>query len=60
MVNKEVFKTKTFWGGLTSIVTGLTMIFTTGDIVNGSTQIVIGILAITGRDALITEAKRRQ
>lgn len=48
----QTFKTKTFWVGLAGIVAGVGMIVAQGDIAGGAQTIVIGLLAIVGRDAI--------
>jgi hypothetical protein len=51
MIKKNLFKTKTFWAGLASIVTGAGIIVG-GDVNNGIVMIGMGILAVFGRDAV--------
>lgn len=49
---KNLFKTKTFWAGLASLVTGAGLIFT-GDKTNGILLISQGIGQIFLRNALL-------
>lgn len=51
MFNKNTLKSKTFWTGIASVVTGIGLIVS-GDVANGATTVVLGLLAITGRDAI--------
>lgn len=51
-MNASTFKTKTFWSGLASVLAGVAAIATTGDFVGGGNLIIVGILAIAGRDAI--------
>jgi hypothetical protein len=51
MFTKNLFKTKTFWGGLASIVTGAGIVVG-GDVNSGIVMIGMGILAVFGRDAM--------
>lgn len=48
----ELVKTKTFWGGLSAIVTGVIMI-TQGAVDTGITSIFAGLQTIFIRDAII-------
>jgi len=48
---KSLLKTKTFWGGIASIAGGIGMIIA-GETSGGTQMIVIGVLAILGRDAV--------
>lgn len=48
---QNLIKTKTFWGGVAGIVSGIGLIVG-GDVGNGVTAIIMGIVAITGRDAI--------
>jgi hypothetical protein len=50
-MDKAILKTKTFWGGIASVATGVSLIIQ-GDLGNGITTIVLGTLAIFGRDAI--------
>jgi len=52
MVTKGFWKRKTTWGGIVSMITGVSVIITTGNISDGASYIIAGILVITGRDAL--------
>ncbi len=47
----KLWKTKTFWGGLGTIVTGAGMI-ALGNKIEGVQTIIVGVLAIFGRDAV--------
>jgi hypothetical protein len=47
----KIIKTKTFWGGLTSIVTGIGIVVC-GDKITGVQTIILGVLAIFARDAI--------
>lgn len=50
MVKKAFWKSKGFWGGLGSILTGLSIIFTTGHASNDALlAIATGALAVYGR-----------
>lgn len=53
----NLVKTKTFWGGLVAIVTGIGMC-ATGNIPEGTNAIVTGIVAIFLRDGLVGIAKQ--
>lgn len=55
MINKDTFKTKTFWTGLGTVVTGIGMIVM-GDKVTGIQTVILGVLAITGRDAIVKQS----
>ncbi len=46
-----MLKTKTFWSGIASIATGAGLIFS-GEKSEGIQLIILGVLAITGRDAI--------
>lgn len=46
-----LLKTKTFWGGLASVLTGVGLIVA-GDVGTGIEAVILGVLAITGRDAV--------
>lgn len=48
----NLFKTKTFWGGVAAIASGVGFIVA-GDVVSGVQTIIGGLLAITGRDAIL-------
>ena len=48
----KLLKSKTFWGGIGSIVSGVSVIATTGDYPSGIQLVVLGVLAIFGRDAI--------
>jgi len=48
----KLLRTKTFWVGMAGILSGITML-ATGQQEQGIQTIIIGILAITGRDALL-------
>lgn len=48
----ELIKTKTFWTGIGAIITGISIICTTGDVTTGIQTIVGGIMAIVLRDAI--------
>lgn len=50
----KLFKTKTFWGGIVAIVSGVGMI-AMGDVVTGGQTVVGGFIAIFVRDAIRTE-----
>lgn len=50
-MQKETFKSKTFWGGIASVASGVGLIVT-GEIPEGINLIGIGIIAIFGRDAI--------
>jgi hypothetical protein len=47
----KILKTKTFWTGVVAIVGGIGMIVQ-GHTVEGIQTCILGILAITGRDAV--------
>lgn len=51
IINGGTFKTKTFWGALATIATGIGL-YVTGNKAEGIQTIIIGVLAIFGRDAL--------
>ena len=55
-LNSGLFRTKTFWGGLATILTGIGIIVA-GDIPTGLQTVGLGVLAILGRDALVSSAK---
>lgn len=48
----DLFKTKTFWGGLASVATGIGLIVA-GDFANGINAVASGILAIFVRDGIL-------
>ena len=48
---KDLVKTKTFWGGIASIATGIGMIVS-GDTEQGIQMITLGIISIFLRDAV--------
>jgi hypothetical protein len=48
---KDLLKTKTFWGGLAAIATGVGLI-ATGDTPQGVNAIVNGLIAIFVRDGI--------
>ncbi len=48
---KDLWKTKTFWGGLAAIATGIGLICT-GDAPQGVNAIVNGLIAIFVRDGI--------
>ena len=48
---KKLWKTKTFWGGLATILTGVGLIMA-GEIPSGVEMIGFGVIAICGRDAV--------
>ncbi|HNY27853.1 MAG TPA: hypothetical protein PLA90_11700 [Candidatus Sumerlaeota bacterium] len=48
---KDLLKTKTFWGGLAAIATGIGLI-ATGDTPQGVNAIVTGLIAIFVRDGI--------
>ncbi len=48
---KDLLKTKTFWGGLAAIATGIGLI-ATGDMPQGVNAIVNGLIAIFVRDGI--------
>lgn len=52
----ELLRTKTFWSGVGSIATGIGIVIS-GDTAQGAALIVMGILAICGRDAIETNTK---
>jgi len=47
----NLLKTKTFWGGLAAIATGIGLVFT-GNVPEGVNAIVTGLLAIFIRDGV--------
>ena len=47
----NLFKTKTFWVGVGSIVAGVGLCIT-GDFASGIQTIILGMVSITGRDAV--------
>ncbi len=49
---KGLIRTKTFWGGLAAIATGVGLILT-GDPANGINAVVSGFLAIFVRDGIL-------
>lgn len=51
----ELVKTKTFWGGMSAIVTGVIMI-TQGAVDAGIASVFAGLQTIFVRDALVTAA----
>jgi hypothetical protein len=51
MVKSTTLKSKTFWAGIVSVVTGVGMVIQ-GDVGNGVMTAVMGVLAIVGRDAI--------
>ena len=51
MIQSATFKKKTAWAGVASIVAGIGLWYE-GDVVQGLNLIVMGILAIVGRDAI--------
>ena len=51
MRTPPLWKTKTFWGGVATVATGVG-IAGAGDLATGGQTIMIGILAIFGRDAV--------
>jgi hypothetical protein len=48
----KLLRTKTFWVGVAGILSGISMIMA-GQQEQGIQAIIIGLLAITGRDALL-------
>lgn len=48
---RKLIRTKTFWAGVASICAGVAMILH-GQQEQGAQTIILGVLAITGRDAL--------
>jgi hypothetical protein len=50
-INKGTLKSKTFWAGLASIVTGAGLVYM-GNTSEGVQTIILGVLAIFGRDAI--------
>ena len=48
---QNLLKTKTFWGGLAAIATGVGLILT-GDVPQGINAVVTGVLAILVRDGV--------
>jgi hypothetical protein len=48
---KDLLKTKTFWGGIAAIATGIGLI-ATGDIPQGVNAVVNGLIAIFVRDGI--------
>lgn len=50
----KLFKTKTFWGGIVAIVSGVGMI-AMGDVVTGGQTVIGGFIAIFVRDAIRSE-----
>lgn len=53
---KRLWKTKTFWGGIASIATGIGLVWA-GDIPQGVTAIMFGIQSIFIRDAIAKATK---
>ena len=53
MTPKPTVRSKTFWAGLATIVTGVGLILN-GDIATGAQTITAGILAVFLRDAIST------
>lgn len=51
MINSQTFKTKTFWAGLISVISGIGLAVQ-GDIASGAQTALMGLLAICGRDAI--------
>jgi hypothetical protein len=51
----SLLKTKTFWGGIASIITGISLV-AARDIPNGVNTIALGLVAIFLRDAITTTA----
>ena len=49
-----LWKTKTFWGGVVAVVTGVGLLVT-GDVPNGMQTILGGIAMIFMRDAIATK-----
>ncbi len=47
----DLFKTKTFWGGLAAVLTGVGLVVA-GDVPQGINAIATGLLAIFVRDGL--------
>lgn len=56
MSAKTLAKSKTFWGGLAAIATGVGLVVT-GQIPEGVNAIVTGILAVFIRDAINTASQ---
>jgi uncharacterized membrane protein len=50
-MNSSVLKTKTFWGGIATIATGIGLMVT-GHVPEGAQTLAIGVLAVFGRDAV--------
>lgn len=48
---KDLWKTKTFWGGLASTLTGVGLILT-GDVPQGMNLILTGIMSVFIRDGI--------
>jgi hypothetical protein len=53
---KDLFKSKTFYTGLGSIIAGIGLIVTSGDVVNGGQYIIGGLAAIFLRHS-VADAK---
>jgi hypothetical protein len=51
-MKKSIFKTKTFWGGVASVITGIG-ICVAGDVPTGAMTILGGIQTIFIRDAMV-------
>jgi len=54
MISRNI-KKKTFWAGIATIATGIASIVA-GDVPGGINFIMLGVLAICGRDALTKAA----
>jgi len=52
----DLLKTKTFWGGVAGIITGIGLI-ATGDIPEGVNAVITGVMAIFIRDGIRTANK---
>ena len=53
----RLIKTKTFWGGLASILTGAGLIVA-GDVPGGINAVALGVIAIFIRDGIVTSATK--
>ncbi|HNQ89832.1 MAG TPA: hypothetical protein PKM73_14530 [Verrucomicrobiota bacterium] len=54
----ELLKTKTFWTGVSAIGWGA-VLCTQGNVQEGVASIIMGLMAITGRDAIAKVEKSR-
>jgi hypothetical protein len=55
-MNKDLFKTKTFWGGIAAIATGIGLIIS-GEVPTGIMTIVGGVQSIFMREAIVKVGK---